>query len=75
MTAPFTARRLVMIGTAVVISVVGLSQIRFNDDIRNYKAQTLPYLPMKKLIRQTFHQQHQSQYFILTADNKAQFGA
>ena len=72
MTAPFTARRLVMIGTAVVISVVGLSQIRFNDDIRNLQGTNPTLLADEKLIRQTFHQQHQSQYFILTADNQAQ---
>lgn len=72
MTTPFTARRHVMIGTAVVISVVGLSQLRFNDDIRNLQSTNPALLADEKLIRQTFHQQHQSQYFILTADNKAQ---
>jgi predicted exporter len=72
MIMPFATRRYALIGMALVVSAIGLSQIRFNDDIRTLQSTSPALLADEKLIRQTFHQQHQSQYFILTADNQAQ---
>ncbi len=70
LTVPFAKRRRVIVALAVLISGVGLSQIRFNDDVRNLQSTSPALLSDEKIIRQTFMQEHQSQYFILTAPDK-----
>lgn len=69
---PFASRRYVMIVVVVLVTVLGLSQLKFNDDIRNLQS-TDPHLVENDQKIRTLFSQHQSgDYFIINAETKQQ---
>lgn len=62
-------RRRAVILVVVLVSLLGLSQIRFNDDIRNLQTADSQLKATDQRIRQSFAQNQGTDYFIVTADN------
>lgn len=63
------ALRYALVIGIVVLSVLGLSQLKFNDDIRNLQSANAQLKADDQHIRQLFGQNGGSDYLLITADN------
>lgn len=68
---PYAKRRYLMIGLVIVISAIGLSQLKFNDDIHNLQSVDAGLKHNDQQIRQLFTQSQDNDYFIVSASSAA----
>lgn len=68
---PYRQKRVVMIAVYVVVALVGLSQLHFNDDIKNLQSADKALIDTDKHIREQFAQNVGGQYFIITGEDIA----
>lgn len=69
---PYRKKRLVMIGLCLVVAMMGLANLQFNDDVKNLQSVNKTLVATDKAIRERFSQNSGGQYFIVTGDDIAQ---
>lgn len=68
----YPRRRGMIIVLVTLFSVIGLSQIKFNDDIRNLQSTNAALKKNDQTIRQAFGQNQGNDYFVVSASTPAQ---
>lgn len=63
--------RYTLISVAIVFSAIGLTQLKFNDDIQNLQSMDVSLKQNDRLIRQTFAQEQAQDFLIIHVDDQA----
>ena len=63
--------RYTLISVAIVFSAIGLTQLKFNDDIQNLQSMDVSLKQNDRLIRQTFAEEQAQDFLIIHVDDQA----